>query len=1074
MVFFRFNCKAFVTSVVSRPIKESMSFNEQVFLQRYNDLNEQQKQAVNEIYGPVMVIAGPGTGKTEVLSMRIANLLRSDAQVQPYEILCLTYTDEAANSMRRRLVQVIGSAAHKVNICTFHGFCNSVIQSHSDHFSMRSLQPITDLERTELLYELLEELPQGHALRKLSGNIYFDAGRLNRLFDMMKRENLQPDMIAEAVDTYLLDLPNRSEYVYKRNGKGFKVGDLKQALIDDEKRKMETTKAAAELFNVYSEKMKEKGRYDFNDMIIWVLNAFKESPALSMNYQERYQYILVDEFQDTNGAQNELLKILTEYWDDPNIFVVGDDDQSIYEFQGARIRNIIEFYERFKESIKLIVLPQNYRSSQPILDKATSAISHNKERLIHQLKGLKLDKNIVASHRRFQEATEVVKPVIKAYSNVLHEEADIVMQIEQLQKDGVALKDIAVIYAQHKQADNIMALMERKNLPYCVKKPVNILELPIIQQIITILKYLDLERQQSFSAEAMLFEILHATYYHIEPTDLALLSLYMQQNKQKDRALGYWKLLLTNDLLLESLNLKSAKALRRMGKNISNWLQQQSELPLPLLLEKIVYESGIVSYLLQTKDYIWNTQVLHTFFAFIKDLHDRHPRIRVSEFLAMIDRMNDENISMPVQKVVQNDNGVHFYTAHGAKGNEFEYVFLIGLTKNFWEQKRGGGNEYKLPDTITLTNDDAEKSYKTEVARRLFYVALTRAKKHLHVSYAVKDNDGKDLEASCFVDEISTQEERQMQTVETPALLQHMEWAMQPVPDVRIALANYQYVERVLAQFTMSYTTLSKYLKCPVSFYYECILKVPFLKGDALSFGSSVHYALEKMFLHLKEHGQFPSLEDVKKSFDIFMSVEKESFTPIQFDRRTEQGHTAITEYYNHYLDTFSKSIEVELKIPRYMLDGVPVTGKIDKLEFEGNNCIVVDYKTGDPDKSARALTSGPSEKDPNGGDYWRQMVFYKLLIENWADKDWKVSNGMFDYIERGKTSNEYKRIYVPVFVQDEEIVRGQLKDSWSRIMNHEFDKGCGKPECYWCNFARQYELVRPGKEEAFVEIDDI
>src|ERR1700744_3294220 len=182
---------------------------EDLFLERYNKLNERQREAVDTIYGAVMVIAGPGTGKTEVLSMRIANLMRSEAQVQPHEILCLTYTDEATNAMRRRLVQIIGPAAHKVNIHTFHAFCNNVIQNNSDYFSMRTQQPITDLERTELLYKMLEDLPQGHLLRKLSGNIYFDAGKLSRLFDMMKREHLTPEYISASIDHYINDLPNR-------------------------------------------------------------------------------------------------------------------------------------------------------------------------------------------------------------------------------------------------------------------------------------------------------------------------------------------------------------------------------------------------------------------------------------------------------------------------------------------------------------------------------------------------------------------------------------------------------------------------------------------------------------------------------------------------------------------------------------------------------------------------------------------------------------------------------------------------------------------------------------------------
>ena len=650
-----------------------------------------------------------------------------------------------------------------------------------------------------------------------------------------------------------------------------------------------------------------------------------------------------------------------------------------------------------------------------------------------------------------------------------------VLQIEKLQEQGVPLNEVAVIYAQHKQADNIISLMEKKGLPYNVKKPVNILELPLVEQILSVLRYLEAEKQAPFSAEAVLFEILHAPFYGVAPADIASLCVYVQQNRSKDKALGYWRLLLTNDLLLESLNLQTSVALRRLGANINSWLQLLQELPLPLLIEKIVYESGIVPYILQGKDKVWNTQVLHTFFSFVKDVYDRNPRAKVKELLAMTERMQDEQIPLPLHKIVQHEHGVHFFTAHGAKGNEFEYVFLIGATKNFWENKRGGGNEYKLPDTITNTREDADKSYKTEVARRLFYVALTRAKKHLQVSYAVKDNGGKALETSCFVDEISTPEERINETVETPALLRHMEWAMMPVPDVRIELANYQYIERVLQQFTMSYTTLSKYLKCPVSFYYECILKVPFLKGDALSFGSAVHHALERMFLQMQENqGTFPPLEDVLKAFDSYMFRERDSFTRIQMDRRTEQGHSVLSDYYNNYLEQFATNVAIELKVPRYLLDGVPVTGKIDKLEFDGNQCVVVDYKTGDPDKSVRGLTSGPSEKDPNGGDYWRQMVFYKLLLENWKEKDWKVTMGVFDFVEKGRTSNEYRRIQVPVFPQDETTVRQQLKESWSRIMNHEFDSGCNSPDCYWCNFTRKYELVRPRETEALVELDDI
>lgn len=1053
-------------------ISLQMIIDEVAFTERYEKLNDRQRAAVDHIYGPVMVIAGPGTGKTEVLSMRIANLLRSEAQVQPHEILCMTYTEEATSSMRRRLVQVIGPAAHKVNINTFHAFCNNVIQSNNDLFSFRTLQPITDLERTEILYKLLEELPQGHPLRKLSGNIYFDAGKLSRLFDLMKREYLAPQYISDAIDVYVKSLPERDEYIYKKAGKGYQKGDLKQAKIDDETRKMEGTRAAALLFPKYEQMMKEAGRYDFNDMILWVLEAFKQNPALLQSYQERFQFILVDEYQDTNGAQNELINLLTSYWEDPNIFVVGDDDQGVYEFQGARLKNIVEFYARYKEHIKIVVLPHNYRSSQPILDKAMATIKYNNQRLINQLQELELDKNIVAAAERFKDGANSIKPVIKAYGNIVQEEADIVRQIEQLQQTGVALNNVAVIYAQHKQAGNIIDMMQRKGIPYNVRKPVNILKLPLVEQIINIVAYLDTERKKTFDGEELLFELMHTPFFGISPTDIAQLALYMQHSK-KDKGPTRWRLLLTNILLLESLGLKSAKAMARLGTRLEEWETQQLSLPLPLLVEKIVHESGLVAQLVRTTDHVWNIQVLYTFFEFVKDAYARNQKLKPTALLQMIERMNDEQIELPIQRLVQNENGVHFYTAHSSKGNEFEYVFLIGCTKGYWEDKKGGTNEYRMPDTITATEDDVQKSNKAEVARRLFYVAMTRAKKHLHISFAINDNAGKPLETSVFVDEVCLPDERVMETVPTTELVNFMAEVIEPVPEVRIKTANAQWIDRELQQISISATSLTKFLNCPLTFYYENILKVPFQKNDALAFGSAIHTALERMFVEMKsKKGEFPAKEEVLSIFRSALFSESSCFTPVQFDRRMEQGTTLLSDYYDNYINSFHKEVEIEFKIPRYQLDGVPVTGKIDKLELDGDSCKVIDYKTGDPDKYANALTQPPNEKEPNGGDYWRQMVFYKILIENYEEKRWRVSEGMFDFLQKGK-NGDYRQVKIPMFPPDEEIVRRQIKYVYGRIMNHEFDRGCGEESCHWCNFAKRYELIRRAND-VVVEIDDI
>lgn len=1040
------------------------TINEQNFLQRYNKLNPQQKDAVDTIYGPVMVIAGPGTGKTEVLAMRIANLLRSDAQVKPHEILCLTFTDEATVSMRRRLLQIIGEDAHRVNIYTFHAFCNNIIQYYPEYFGMRELMPISDLERMDLLYDMIASLPEGHALRRLKGDIYFDAKNLRSLFDLMKSEDWSADYVNKAIDLYLEDIPTRDKYIYKRanSKKDIKVGDPKTEDIRKETERLERTRAAALLFPEYQKRMSELGRYDFNDMILWVIKAFKDHPDFLLINQEKFQFLLVDEFQDTSGAQNELLTQLSDYWEDPNIFIVGDDDQSIFEFQGARLQNIIDFYEKYEQSIKVIVLTENYRSSQFILDRSTATIAHNKQRLIYQIGSLNLDKNIRAANNRFSEEADIPEPLITEYYNVLHEEADIVAQIETLQATGVSLQNVAILYAQHKQAVNITDLLEKKGIPYWVKKPVNVLELPMIRQLLNIFRYIQMEKRQSFSGEEMLFQLMHTPFFNINTLDIATLSLYLQQ---KDRRHKYWRYLLQDVLLLETLDLRNPKPLYKLGACLEKWIGEMNLLTLPMLLENILYDSGIVAQLLKGNNQVWDMQVLHSFFDFIKEEGAKKPRMNIRDLLEMIEKMEAEGIAISIQKVVKQENGVRFYTAFSAKGHEFEHVFVIGATKNFWENKSGANRGFVLPDTLTLEKEtEAESNNTEEVARRLFYVAMTRAKKHLYISYAGQDNKKKDLEPSRFIDEISKPDERKKRTLENESVVYHLSASFLPDPPVQIALAKKELIDKQLEHFTLSVSAMNKYLDCPLAFYYEYILRVPSAKSDSLAFGTAVHYALEQLFktMYGSEEKQFAAKEQVLKWFYYAMKRDEGAFTELQFERRMELGTQILGEYYDRYIDEFNKVVIAEYNISNVSVGNVPIKGKIDKLEFDGKDCVVVDYKTGNPEYSSRNQLMGPSDSNPAGGDYWRQMVFYKILLENYPPaRGWTMTAGMFDFIEKNK-KGEFVRYTVPIDDGSVTTVKQQIKEVYGKIMNKDFDTGCGKEDCTWCNFVRTYELARP------------
>ncbi len=1040
------------------------------FLERYKSLNAEQRKAVDATYGPVMVIAGPGTGKTEVLAVRIAALLRSDAQVQPHEILCLTYTDEATSSMRSRLVKIIGPAAHRVGIYTFHAFCNNVIQQNPEYFSERSLQVISDLERADLMRGLIDAIPEGHPLRRYGASPYFDIPRLSSLFEYMKREAVTAEEISAQIDAYITELPKRDEYVYKNSREGkWKKGDLKPTYAAEVQR-MEQTRAAAGLFADYTRRMKEAGRYDYADMILWVIAAFEEYPDLLLQYQERYQFILVDEFQDTSGSQSQIVSALASFWDTPNLFVVGDDDQSIYEFQGARIRNITDFYEQYKDSITVVVLPQNYRSSQPILDSAGATIRENKQRLVNQLQHVGITKNIRASAKRFADGKESNAPTILEFANPLQEEAWVVHRIEELMAKNVDLSCVAVLYAQHKQAAGIIGMLERKGIPFNAKKPANVLDMPLVRTLVGMLRYLSLERTRSFSGEGLLFEWMHAPHFGLEPTDIAALALYLQGKEAKEAGYKHIRQLLDNPFLISGMKLRNPDAMVRFGNLLNDWIRQQAYLPLTLLLEKMMYESGLIARTLNSQNRIWDLQAVRTFFEFVKETCTQTPRMGIPELLAVLDRMDEEKIALKFEKVFQHEKGVQFFTAHSAKGHEFEYVFLVGCNKNFWEGKRANNQVFKLPDTVTHSEGTDGASDGEEVARRLFYVAITRAKCHLYVSYAAEGNNGEKMSNSVFVDEISEPETRARPQFQTNALVKHLEWALQPVPPVQIEIGQRRHIERILSQFALSPSTLSQYLRCPIGFYYSSLLRVPVQEAPHFAFGSAVHYALETAFIEMRRaDGTWPEKEVVIGAFERAMYSEHEAMTPQEYQRRIEQGRKLLSDYYDERLTFLEKSADIEYKVARYPLHGaIPITGRIDKIERYDDGCVVVDYKTGKPANAAKKILP-PSDAEPNGGDYWRQMVFYKILLENAPERPVHVKYGFFDLVEK-TDKGAYEPKTVPIFDEDVEAVQTQIYDAWTRIQNHEFDRGCGEPDCYWCDFARRYEIVRAPEEASVMD----
>jgi DNA helicase-2/ATP-dependent DNA helicase PcrA len=1025
------------------------------FAEEYEKLNDRQRIAVDTIDGPVMVIAGPGTGKTQILAARIGRILL-DTDSNPENILCLTYTDAGSIAMRRRLQHFIGADAYKVQIYTFHAFCNDVIQENLSLFEKNILDAISELESIELFKLLIDAFPKNHPLKRYRGDVYFEINNLRSLFSSMKREGWLPEFINNRIDEYIESLSARDEYLAKRATGNFKKGDVRTDKIEEEKEKMEKLRAAIKEFDRYQELMYKKNRYDFDDMINWVIKAFEENKQLLSNYQERFQYILVDEFQDSSGTQNKLVQLLINYWDKPNIFVVGDDDQSIYRFQGANVENMVDFAGKFEKNLATVVLTNNYRSIQPILDISRTLIDRNNDRLVKQIEGL--SKDLITARKELIGISHA--PSIREYISMKDEMAGITNTVSELINDGVAPGRIAVIYKENKYGEELTRYFRLKQIPVYSKRSINILEHPFIKKIIQILRYLNAELDIPYGGDEMLFEILHYDFYKIPPIEIAKLTVQVNQRKYSGELSSIRKLLndkaqaAPKDLFDTGLEPK----MKEVSSVLESLIADVHNVTLQQLFERIINDAGVLKYVMIDPDKINLMQLLTALFDFIKQETSRNPVMTLDNLIGIIDLMDKEGIALPMQQVSGTDRGVNLLTAHGSKGLEFEYVFFAGANASLWEKKRKPGGGYKLPDNMF---SNQLKAGDDEELRRLFYVALTRAEKYLFLSYSKFRADGKELEPSMFIAEILEKHILHVEKIEiSQEELMEFEILQFSAKAPEIEHAEEDFISTLLDKFVMNVTALNNYLRCPLEFYYKSLLKIPAGKTEATEFGSAIHHALEQLFVKMRDSDKqtFPPKESIIADFGWYMHRHRENFTKEAFARRMEYGDMVLSAYYDKYSNTWNKIIAVERNIRAVILNQVPIKGKLDKLEFNGKEVNVVDYKTGNYENAVAKLKP-PHDKDPNGGDYWRQAVFYKLLIDNYEQKDWKVISSEFDFIEPDKKGVFHKDKIV-ISPADTETVKQQISETWIKIQNKDFYTGCGKDDCQWCNFARDNKLA--------------
>lgn len=1062
------------------------------FAKRYASLNAAQKEAVDTIEGPVMVIAGPGTGKTELLSMRVANILKK-TDTLPENILCLTFTESGASAMRERLVSIIGKDAYKVAIHTFHSFGTDVINQYSQYFYEGAyFRPADDLSRYEIIRTIFEGLGHNNVLnKKMNGDYTYLSDSLTVISEL-KKSGMTSDELLEVLDandsaiekTEQLLGPIFAERISKSTAPLAKehAGSIRAAKTDsilpgivplatviadslvhaaEQSEEDNSTKpitawrnkwfqkdetgafvmksrerqvklrAISSIYEQYLARMQEAELYDFDDMILRVVHAMEVFDELRFNLQEKYQYIMIDEFQDTNMAQMRIVNNLTNnviHGDTPNIMVVGDDDQAIYSFQGADISNIIDFKTNYPK-VHIVSLVDNYRSGETILQSAREIITQGSERLENYIE--ELNKNLRAQSSHGPGTVEVY-----AAQSSADERHWLVEHIKNKITSGASAGDITVLTRKHHEIELLLPYFERAGVAVQYERRDNVLDLPpviLIEQLSLIL--IGLYLGQHKDVNALLPQLLSHAAWGIEPLTIWQLSLNAYKNHTS------W---------LDEMALVPSLA------PLHEWLITTAlsipHTPLESILDTLIgkmssdshsgFISPLYSYFFSSEQLDNNTEqyirYLHALRAIRTKLRQYHPTqtptlLTFIEFIEL-HRSIGSGITSVSAGVVER-NAVRLMTAHGSKGLEFDTVYIVGAIDSIWgERARSRNRLISYPENLQLApgGDSAEERL------RLFYVAATRAKKNLYISYSQSDEGNKPTATASFL--VGSNVWRS-HSIESNTSTEHLLETAEVRWYDRFVQSDSSSLQELLApqlqSYKLSVTHFTHFLDVtrggPQMFLLQNLLRFPQAMSPAASYGSAIHNTLQRAHTYLATHNERQAIEDILHNFesalkDMHMS---QSDFELYLQKGSDDLRAFLDERYNDF--TTTQKTELDFANQHVMIGTAHLAGKLDLVDVLPDKTIVVtDYKTGKPSRSWSGKTDYEKIKLHK---YKQQLMFYKLLVEHARDwHSYTVETGILQFIEPTKKGDV---VQLDMTFDQEELRQFEklINAVWTRII---------------------------------------
>ena len=1152
------------------------------FETRYAKLNKSQQHAVDTIDGPLLVIAGPGTGKTELLSMRTAAILKK-TDTLPSNILCLTFTESGATAMRERLKTIIGADAYKIAIHTFHSFGTEIINQNAEFFFRGAqFQPADELAQYEIMRSIFDEMNYTNPLASMNGDEYIYLRDASSVISELKRSGLTSEELRQVLDANdaVLDEIERDiatvfagriskTTVHALAPIAQKVAAIPEPQLPpaitpyantlalsiahavDEAAETDSTKpitawknawceknehgdtvlkdrgrhnklrALAHVYYQYLTRMQEAGLFDYDDMILEVIHTMEARPELRANLQEKFQYILVDEFQDTNLAQLRLLFDITSGVEQPNVMAVGDDDQAIYSFQGADIGNIQRFRSQYGDP-EIIVLTDNYRSTPAVLTTARSVIVQGADRLENTIEDLN---KTLTPHVK----TKNIPVELHEYISHDDERRNVAEQIKQKIDSGISPDSIAILARRHTELVSLLPYLANAGVSVNYERRENVLDHEIIRLLEHLCLIIDaLHRDAHDEADAYLPEILAHPAWGYNPSDIYKLSLASYRNHQLwleamqtqpvFKPFADWLIIRAAAIHVEPLEVQidsllginqsgaskhradtfSERHLQPESESASNHSQKalssrqslakteevsgqarlmgviaggedesgramgsEADTPMPNDASgnrewsiaadggtDTVYTSPLYNYFFSTEKlakepdaYLSTLEALRTIRDQLRE-HYGHtaPTIQTFiEFLAMHRELGSSVTAVRRRGEGQRDK-INMMTAHKSKGLEFDHVFIIGATDNAWgERVRARSRLISYPANLPLapTGDTLDERL------RLFFVAMTRAKATLSISYSAQDSNEKSTLVASFLSGIELEPQLHEATSDIATLTEQAEidWRSRLVSSADVSSLR-ELLAPTLENYKLSATHLGNFLDLsqggPHHFLLNNLLRFPQAKSAHANYGTAIHATLQRAHDFYRAMGQKRPLEDVLGDYEKILR--DQHLSEQDFDTFYNRGIDSLSAFLTSNYDSFQPTQRTEVGFGNQgvMIGDARLTGALDLVDIhdEAKTIHVTDYKTGKPSRDWKGKTEYEKIKLHK---YRQQLMFYQLLCENSRDySKFAFDGGTLQFVEPTPSGDS---IALEDSFSDDDLARFKqlINAVWQRIMTLDF-----------------------------------